>query len=169
MPETSEGFEPSGLEPNPAVDKLQLAPEKFDAQTAEIFLMRLNKALGTPERTTFDEALIQVLKLRESGNLADSAWKYFHTRIGGLSCGLTGTWEQALNELTAYIKNLHAQVKTLEQQAVKLTTAIPRLAPPANGVLSETDRAALIEAIPGLLERVERLEKLVSPVPIKPS
>lgn len=57
MPGTSEGYEETGLEPNSAVAKEELDPIKFDAQTAEIFQIRLNKVLDLPERTPFEAAL----------------------------------------------------------------------------------------------------------------
>lgn len=69
----SEGFEHTGLPPNPAVGKDELDPSNFDHQTVEIMTNRLAKALGVTTPLTFTDALVRIVALNQGHNTLTDA------------------------------------------------------------------------------------------------
>jgi hypothetical protein len=133
---------------------LDLDPSRFDHQTAEIFLARLNRVLELPETTVLEKSLDQIRLLRAQRDNAvtalRSAWAYVHQRFQGLKCGAQGTWAQAYDEITTHIGELQATVANLKSRR--------------DGVgLKMTDRAEWLELVPSLVERIKRLEDVVFP------
>jgi hypothetical protein len=171
MPATSEGYQPTGLEPNSAVALEDRNPFDCDPQAAEIFLVRLNKALGVARTSSMEDAFLKILafhgeaaKHRETvtalvderdnaRNALKTAWAYFLKRFDGLKCGPSGTWPQACDEVVEYIHRLQGQVKQLQDTAN----------PPKPEELLSTDRMKLVESIPGLAARVAKIEQAVFP------
>ncbi len=169
MPGSSEGFEHTGLPPNPAVSYEQLDPKKFDPQTHEIIMRRLNKVLLLDPKASLDDALTAIGNLQSELTRAraglSNAWSYFHTRFQGLRCGMKGTWEEAINEVIGFVNKLHGELNQKTMELDNLKAEVPKASPaPALTLVRDEpqavrdDRTATLSGIPELERRLCLLE-----------
>lgn len=166
MPGTSEGFENTGLPPNPAVSADEIDPTKFDPQMMELILRRLNRDLAMnvksyPELIVTLQETLQSLTMKRDNAIEALrfTWEMFHKKFPGCKSYPKGTWPEALEEVAAFIRRLQARLKDAEASAIVSSESQAEPTVFDVELLKKTDRSALIESIPELATRLSAVER----------